>query len=387
MAKRFAKGRSKARGRFRGQESRKLKQELEELLPEDGRLEDALDEHADAIETWHRPPPAPEPPRPQTSTPSAKTESAPAGEGLQIGRVIALASGLCEVQGEGDDEGEIRECVLPSALARRQQSSLAVGDRVRYGELDSGVYRVEEVVERKSVLSRPDPHNPRLERVLAANVDVAVIVASLKEPALRPALIDRFLIVIQRGGAEALVALNKIDLASPEERSEALETLKAYRELGLELVPVSAATGEGIPELRRALAGKTAVVVGHSGVGKSSLLNALSGERHADVGAVASASGRGRHTTTQSRLYHLEGEIDLIDTPGIRELGLFELDARTLGDYFPEFADHAAACRFNDCSHSHEPGCAVRPAAEAGEIPMARYAAYLRILESLGQGA
>lgn len=309
------------------------------------------------------------------------TDAADRG-GARTGRVVAISSGSCRVL---DGERAV-DCVLPSELARDQRSAVAVGDRVVYSAHGDS-HRLRRVLPRSTVLSRPDPQNPRHERVIAANIDIAVHMESVVRPPLRPALIDRYQIAIARGGAEAAVCVNKMDLlATPEERRRELDKLVPYRELGLPILPCSAKTGEGIEELRALLAGRTAVFVGHSGVGKSSLLNALAPGLDADTGAVTRRSGTGRHTTTRSSLYRLADDIRIIDTPGIREFGLWQLTEDELAAYFEDFGPHAECCRFNDCAHVHEPECGVRAAVEAGDLPAARYEAYLRIRASLGSG-
>ncbi len=296
------------------------------------------------------------------------------------GRVVAVSSGACRVRSDG---AQTFDCILPSDLARDQRAAVAVGDRVVFSAHGAGSHRVRRVLERRTTLSRPDPHNPRLERVIAANIDVAVHVASVVEPPLRPTLIDRYLIAIDRGGAEAVVCVNKIDLlVDDDERRQQLERLAPYRRLTREILPTSATTGEGLDVLRTILAGKTAVFVGHSGVGKSSLLNALAPETDAAIGGTTNR-GKGRHTTTRSSLYRLAGNIRIIDTPGIREFGLWELSPQELRAYFPEFDRHATSCRFNDCSHSHEPDCAVRRAVESGDVDRPRFETYHRILATL----
>ncbi len=304
------------------------------------------------------------------------SEAAPSRQGT----VVSVYSGGCQVE----HGGEIVDCVLPSSLAAQQRSALAVGDEVRFVEEDAAAARLLETLPRRTSLSRPDPQNPRLERVIAANIDIAVLTVSLRQPPLRPALVDRYLIAVERSGAKALLVVNKIDLVpDPEERQQELAPLEPYRPLVLDILLCDARAGEGIEALRQALAGATAAFVGHSGVGKSSLITALDPELDLTTGAVSGRAGTGRHTTTRSSLFHLRGGIRLIDTPGIRELGLWNLDLDELRAYFPEFAEAARGCRFNNCSHSHEPGCGVRRAVEAGAVEPARYATYRRILDSL----
>jgi ribosome biogenesis GTPase len=293
--------------------------------------------------------------------------------------VISIGSGRCRLF---HDESEF-DCVVPPELAVRQKSALAVGDRV-VTAMSQGDCRLTAVLPRRSVLSRPDPLNPHLQRLIAANIDVVIHVVSVKAPPLRPRLIDRFLIAIQRGGAQAVICVNKIDLLDLDERVRELAVLDPYRALGVPVVACSVKNAEGIAELRALVDGKTCALVGHSGVGKSSILNALDERLDIATGELHKR-GTGRHTTTSSTLHDLGGNTFLIDTPGIREFGLWNLTLETLRDYFPEFAEPGEYCRFNDCTHLHEPGCAVKERAEEGELSGARYAAYVRLAEDLSQ--
>ncbi len=389
------------------QRRQKLIKKVRELYPSGAAHGEGSTEWEEELREAVQPSPLPAAPRSRRRLPADPPRRDPAAQERQEpdlnlggpanevrrGVLVAPSSGACRVE----SEGRIHDCVLPSEIARDQQRRLAVGDEVLFTESlppgppggapgdrpGGGAGRLVEVLPRRSFLSRPDPRNPRRERVIAANVDIVVQVVSFRRPPLRTALIDRCLIAVERGGAGALICVNKVDLLRREaQRRRELETLEPYLDLGLEVAVCSAKTGEGVAAVRRRLAGRTAVFVGHSGVGKSSLLNALDpdlGVRTRDV----SGRGRGRHTTTRSRLYRLAGGIRVIDTPGIREFGLFQLRAEELPLYFPEFLPHAAACRFNDCRHHREPDCAVRDAVEGGELGAARYETYLRILDSL----
>jgi ribosome biogenesis GTPase len=257
----------------------------------------------------------------------------------------------------------------------RSAGDAAIGDRVLFSP---DRRRIEDVLPRRTVLSRTDPGNPHLLRVIAANIDVVVNVVSLKSPPLRPGLIDRYLIATARSGAEPLLCVNKIDLlASAEE----LDAVRPYEQAGVSVILCSAATGAGLVELSEALAGKLCVFAGHSGVGKSSLLNALDPRLDLVTGAVSEGNDKGRHTTTSSALYHLPGGAIVIDTPGIREFGLWDVTAAEVRLYYREFA--ACSCAFSDCSHTHEPDCGVKAAVECGQIGAARYQGYLRIQASL----
>jgi ribosome biogenesis GTPase len=257
----------------------------------------------------------------------------------------------------------------------RSAGDAAIGDRVLFSP---DRRRIEEVLPRRTALSRTDPGNPHLERVIAANIDVVVNVVSLKSPPLRPGLIDRYLIATARSGAQPLICVNKIDLLA---NVDELEPLGPYQGSGIPVILCSAAAGEGITQLLEALAGKLCVFAGHSGVGKSSLLNALDPQLDLVAGEVSEGNDKGRHTTTSSALYHLPGGAIVIDTPGVREFGLWNVTAPEVRLYYQEFAAHS--CAFSDCSHSHEPGCGVKTAVDSGQIAAARYQGYLRILASI----
>jgi ribosome biogenesis GTPase len=236
------------------------------------------------------------------------------------------------------------------------------------------------------VLSRPDsgPGGGYVERVIAANVDRVVVVAAARQPPLRPRLLDRYLVAIEHGGASAAIAINKTDLLDDTEREELLSTLEPYHALGVPLVACSVADGSGIDELGEVLRGELAVFVGQSGVGKSSLLNALQPELEIAT-QTPSRSNKGRHTTTASTLHRLACGTRIIDTPGVREFGLWQLTAAELGIYFHEFDEPALRCHYRDCIHAHEPECGVRDAAMRGEIPAGRYDSYRRLLATVAR--
>ncbi len=300
------------------------------------------------------------------------------------GLVLSVAPGRVRVRFEVDSDTLEEDAVLAEHLARTQRSSVAVGDRVDLEEREDDSLRVRAVLARGSSLSRPDPQNPHLERVVAANVDHAVIVAAVRNPDLRQRLIDRYLVAVQRGGVRPIVCANKADLlGDPASRDEVDAILEVYRAIDVPVLFTSSETGEGIDELRELLVGSTSVFVGQSGVGKSTLLNALQPELGLDIGRVRSGDGKGRHTTTTSSLLEGERGTRLVDTPGVRSFGLMDVTRASLAGYFPEFAEHEPLCHFSDCSHVHEPKCALRTAAEEDRLLAQRYQTYLRLLESL----
>lgn len=256
--------------------------------------------------------------------------------------------------------------------------ALAVGDRVRVGMVD-GEYRLVELLPRRTKLSRPDVGNSNQERVIVANVDVVIIVVSVVSPPLHPRLIDRYLVAVRNGGAQAMVCVNKIDLL---DNSDELEALEPYRKVGVPIHLCSTVTGDGIEAMREELAGKTIAFVGHSGVGKSSLANGFAPELDRATGSVSEGYGRGTHTTTSSSLHRLSNGTVLIDTPGIRSFGLWDIAIEDLAAAFPEIFD--VRCRFSDCKHESEPGCMVHEGLESGAISWDRYELYLRMASEVG---
>ncbi|HUP61686.1 MAG TPA: ribosome small subunit-dependent GTPase A [Thermoanaerobaculia bacterium] len=295
-------------------------------------------------------------------------------ETSDTGIVMSVTSGRCRVFRDGVE----LDCLVPPEIAVRQKSALAVGDRVHVSE-ESGAWRVTTVRPRHSVLARPDPLHTHVQRLIAANVDVVIHVVSVKAPPLRPRLIDRFLIAIQRGGARPVICVNKIDLLDAEEREHELEKLAPYLGLGVPIVGCSTRTGEGLDALRKEVQGRMAALAGHSGVGKSSILNALNTSLQLATNTLNKKRGTGRHTTSASTLYDFGDGTYLIDTPGIREFGLWDLDREALRGYFPEFDEPSELCRFTNCTHVHEPDCEVKDRVERGELHPARYETYVRL--------
>lgn len=288
-----------------------------------------------------------------------------------IGRVLQAGGGTYRVRAGGRE----LDCSLRGRI-KQEAGSVAVGDRVEVEELEDGSCRIVEVLPRRSALIRRAVAR-RKDQVMAANVDqiAAVVAAARPEPDLY--MLDRLLAVAEFDELGAFVVFTKIDL---REGDSLPADVAAYRDLGYDVLPTCALRGTGVEALRDRLAGRITVLAGPSGVGKSSLLNALAPELDLRVGDVGDRSGRGRHTTTQARLIPLEDETFIADTPGIQHFVPAELEAATLGWAFRELRPHLEACRFTDCKHREEPGCAVRAAVETGEVLRRRYESYLALL-------
>ena len=272
----------------------------------------------------------------------------------------------------------------PAREAGGEPIRLAIGDEV-IAARRADAWKIEVVQPRRSRLSRPHPHDLSVERTFAANVDIAILVLSLRQPALRAGLADRFIVACQRGGVEPAIIVNKADLAPGVDPEE----LHRYRVMGFHVILTSVKTGEGLETIASLIRGRTCVLVGHSGVGKSSMLAALlkrfgGGVDHTiQTGEVSVKGGMGRHTTTASTLYDLGGGTWIIDTPGVRQFGLWDLTPQLLAASFPEFDDLAPSCRYNNCTHSHEPDCAIQEAVDNGTLEEARYETYIRLLAEL----
>jgi len=314
-------------------------------------------------------------------------------EGLVVGLTRRRATVL-PVGCDGSDTSKQVLCRLSAELAGRQQDGIAVGDRVMIAELeiaaDAVEHEVVSVLPRDSKLARPDSHDTNQERVVAANVDTVVIVVSVVSPPLHPRLIDRYLVAIEWGDCKPMIAVNKADLLPEAELNEALKVLEPYKQAGIPIAVCAAVPGDDssvrVDGLRKLLAGQTCAFVGHSGVGKSSLANALDSSLGIETGGLRGTDQRGRHTTTASEMHFIEPGIRVIDTPGVRFFGLAEMSPEELRWLFPEFEKYVHSCKFNDCGHDHEPGCAVKAAVEANEISETRYDTYLRLLEELRNG-
>lgn len=292
------------------------------------------------------------------------------------GTIIAVHGGLVRVQ-----IGE-RTVVMTSRRRLRWEGDaprsprLVVGDRVR-AEFHAGDGVVVAVLPRENALCRAAPHSGR-PQLLAANVDQALVIFAVTRPEPKRGLLDRFLVGCHMAGIAAVVVVNKIDLGS----GGIDDWLGIYEDLGYEVLRVSARTGWGLGRVRRRLVDRTTLFCGPSGAGKSSLLNAVYPGFKLKVGSISDATGKGRHTTTRAELMPLPHGGFVVDTPGLKEFGLLDAASAELVTAFPEIAAEIRGCRFSDCSHTHEPDCAVRAAVENSAIDAERYASFLKIRDT-----
>jgi ribosome biogenesis GTPase len=289
------------------------------------------------------------------------------------------------------EDGSLVGAKVSGGLLSRRKSldnAVVVGDRVGFEPLVSARAGVDghvtTVEPRRNAFARGVASGRVVEQVVAANLDQVVLVASLDDPPFSPGLADRVLCQAEHSGLPARLVLNKTDLADQGQGGAAAEILDAYERAGVPGHAVSARLG-GAPldELRHACRGRRSLFVGHSGVGKSTLLNALIPALDLLEGAVNQKTGKGRHTTTAALLVRPEPGFELIDTPGVRTFSLWGIGPRDLDQSYREFHPFLGSCRFNDCRHRSEPGCAVQAATEDGRIARRRYQSYLKLLEEL----
>jgi ribosome biogenesis GTPase / thiamine phosphate phosphatase len=262
---------------------------------------------------------------------------------------------------------------------------VAVGDVVQceVENEEAGTVIIDEILDRHNHINRQSPRHKMQQHIVAANLDQSVLVATLKEPKTSQGFIDRFLVAGEMYHVPAIIVFNKADLYKNKEL-EKYELWKAmYEAVGYKVLLVSAEKKEGLDELQQVLKDKTTLVSGHSGVGKSSLLNVLLPGMQRKTQDVSGWSGKGQHTTTFAEMFDIPTGGRVIDTPGMREFGLVHIEKQEVSHYFPEMRDRLNNCQFNNCLHYNEPGCAIKEAVNAKEIHEDRYVSYLGIMESI----
>lgn len=278
-------------------------------------------------------------------------------------------------------EGAVARCRIRGRLRLkgvRSTNPVVVGDEVVCEADEGGDYVIADILPRRNYVIRRASNLSKESHIIAANVDQALLMASLRSPETPTEFVDRFLVTCEAYKVPVTILLSKIDLQD----AEAVAAFRAvYEGAGYRVLEVSATEGRGVEEVRALLAGRTTLVSGNSGVGKSTLIRAIDPSLEVRTGEISESHHKGRHTTTFSTMYPLAGGGAVIDTPGIKGFGLIDIDEAELWHYFPEMMRVAPGCRFYNCTHTHEPGCAVVAAVEAGEIAWPRYESYLKILD------
>jgi ribosome biogenesis GTPase / thiamine phosphate phosphatase len=298
-----------------------------------------------------------------------------------IGVVLEGVGGVYRVH-LGD--GEEVEAYLRGRIKRevRTGERVVAGDQVTVARTKGGEgWTIEEVEPRRTELVRAGMRGRR-PKLVAANVDQVLVVIAAAQPSFNPEIADRFLVLSEGSGIAPVLVINKMDLLEGQSGAGGKDPWDLYREIGYPVVACSALSGAGLAELHQLMQGKVSVLAGPSGVGKSSLLNALHPELDLRTQPVSSRKGRGRHTTVSARLLILDRNVRVIDTPGFSEVKSWQLSAQELGECFPEIRERAWECRFRGCSHQHEPGCRIMEAVEAGDMAESRYESYLKLLEA-----
>jgi ribosome biogenesis GTPase len=316
------------------------------------------------------------------------------------GVVIKKSQGIYEVEAAGrlvrcELSSRLRKDLIyptaaPTSLRHRvqavgeisQQDPVAIGDRVIFTPVGEKGGLITEVLPRRNALSRPAAGERPLEQVIAANVDQVVAVFAAAQPSPKWELLDRYIVAAEAAGVPTLLAVTKVDLLTASRSDELLRAaIDDYERLGYRAILTSTVSGAGLAELAAALQGGVSVFVGKSGVGKSSLLNAIEPGLGQRVNAVSNLTGKGKHTTSHLEMFALAGGGRVVDTPGMREFGLWQLDEAGLAAGFVEMRPHLGHCKFGlDCTHAHEPGCAVQAAVSSGAVSERRYHSYLRML-------
>jgi len=302
------------------------------------------------------------------------------------GRVVESTGRWYEVSYNENGNMETINCRLPGRFRLEDHdltNPIAVGDYVEFEVNEDGTGSIEKIEERENYLLRQSTYHEHESQVLAANIDRAYAVQSIKQPKFKQGFLDRFLVTCEAYHIPASIIINKMDLATDADIEQVNYLTDLYESLGYPVFQTSIKDDQSLDNLKESIKDITSVFVGPSGVGKTSLLNHIDPTINRKVGTISDYNEKGKHTTTFAKLVSLQQGGYLVDTPGIREFGLVNIEPWELSLFFPEMLEPRKECKFNNCTHSHEPGCGVVKAFKEGKIDPARYDSYLKILDSL----
>lgn len=286
-------------------------------------------------------------------------------------------------------DGSLIECRVKGNFRLkgiRSTNPVAVGDHVRYDVREDGTAYIVEILERKNYIVRKASNLSKQSHILAANLDLCFLIVTISHPATATTFIDRFLAAAEAYRVPVVLVFNKIDIYDSSEREE-LEYLTAlYSSIGYRCLHTSATDNVGIDALKEMMRGKVSLLAGNSGVGKSSLVNAIAPEIAARVGEISRTHDTGMHTTTYTEMFEFMPQSYIVDTPGVKGFGTYDMEVEEISHYFVEFFELSKDCRYGNCTHTHEPGCAVLKALEDGRLAPSRYQSYLSMLEDKDEG-
>lgn len=286
-------------------------------------------------------------------------------------------------------DGEIVNCRIKGKFriqGIKSTNPVAVGDYVTFSVTPEGEGLISEIAERKNYVVRRPANLSKQRHIIAANVDQALLIVTVNYPETSTTFIDRFLATCEAYRVPAKIIINKKDLYSEEELEYMRNLMFLYEQIGYQCFAVSALTGDGVDNVRELLTGRVSLLSGNSGVGKSSLINAVCPDFKAKTGEISEIHNKGMHTTTFSEMFELDEGTYLIDTPGIKGFGTIDFEKEEVGHFFPEIFRISKDCRFGNCTHVHEPGCAVIKAVEESFISQSRYNSYLSVMEDCDAG-